>query len=212
MSGAREQRIGEVVGRVARQALADRGRSRIALLDDGSPEAALAARLLARALGDGAVVRITLREGEMDPLLQPGGPAAGERLREETMRMRARLLDDALPAHPANKTALLLGGELPPEPLLPLGDLWASEVAALQGAWSAPGEVRALAEAAGGIEALDAALRRWIDERDPAGLDPLPGDAAARVRRGFAAGSAARRNPRLVPKLGSRTLCVDLSE
>ncbi|HEU0013825.1 MAG TPA: hypothetical protein VFQ45_09080 [Longimicrobium sp.] len=209
MSDARERRIGEVVGRVARQALADYGRSRIALLDDGGPEAELAARMLARALGDEAVVRVAEAEGEMDPLLHAAPP---ERVGEETRRMRARLLDDALPAHPANKTALLLGGSLPPEPLLPLGDLWAGEVAALIGSWSASADVRALAEAAGGVEVLDAALRRWIDQREPAALASLPAEAAERVRRLFAAGSASRRNPRLVPKLGHRTLCVDLSE
>jgi hypothetical protein len=195
-------RAAAVVAAVAAGALRDRGVRRVALLDDGGPEAALAARMLASGLGEEAVVRVR----------GPADGAASPRAAEERRRYEARLLEDALPAHPASKTVLLLGGELPPEPLLPLGDLWASEVAALQGGWSAPPEVAALAEAAGGIEALDAALRRRMDGRDPRGLDALPGPAADLARRRLAAGAASRRWPRLVPKLGVRTLGADLFE
>lgn len=210
---ARLRRVGEVVGAVARQALADRGVGRIALLDDGGPEARLAARLLEDALGADAVVRVDIADGALEPLLQRVAPESGAaRVGDELRRLLARLVPGALPAHPANKTALLLGGALPPEPLLPLGDLWASEVAALCGGWSAPNEVAALAEAAGGIEALDGALRGWIDRRDPQALDALPDDVAARVRLVFAAGRAGRIAPRVVPKLGTRTLHVDLFE
>ena len=126
--------------------------------------------------------------------------------------MRARLLDGALAAHPAHKTTLLLGPALPPEPLLPLGDLYASEVAELCGGWSGPEEVRAIADGAGGIGALDAALRLWLDRRDPRGLDALPPAVAAEVERRFRAGRAARIAPRTIPKLGTRTLGVDLLE
>jgi hypothetical protein len=194
-------RVAAVVGAVAAQALRERGARRVALLDDGGAEAALAARILEGELGSAGVVRVRGRAG--------GAP---HRAAEERRRYRARLLEDALPAHPASKTALLLGGELPPEPLLPLGDLWASEVLALQGGWSAPPEVAALAAAAGGSEALDDALRRRFDRRDPAGLDALPAAAAAEARRLLAAGAPSRRWPRLVPRLGARTLAADLFE
>jgi len=209
----RAARIGDAVGAVARQALADRGARRVALLDDGSPEAALAARFLAAALGNEAVVRVSAEGAEMEPLLHllpPGTPR--ERLEGEARRTKARLLEGALTAHPANKTELLLGAALPPEPLLPLGDLYASEVAALYGGWSASAEVRALSEAAGGVEALDAALRRWLEGRDHSGLVTLPGNVADEVTRRFRAGRAARLGPRIVPKLGTRTLGVDLLE
>ena len=196
------ERVGQVVGAVAAQALRDRGLRRVALLDDGGPEAALVARILASALGAEAVVRVRGDAAE-------GAP---HRMAEETRRFRARLVDDALAASPASKTVLLLGGELPPEPLLPLGDLWAAEVQALAGSWSAPAEIVRLAEAAGGIAILDAALARLLDARDPAGLDLLPGAAAAEARRMLAAGAASRRWPRLVPKLGVRTLGADLFE
>jgi hypothetical protein len=196
------ERVAAVVGRVAAQALAERHRARIALLDDGGPEAALAHRFLEVALGAKRVLRV---QGEA---VEGESPWRAE----ERRRYEARLLDDALGAHPASKTVLLLAGELPPEPLLPLGDLWASEVAALQGGWSAPPELVALADAAGGIEALDAALRRRVDHRDPRGLDTLPPAEAEEVGRRLAAGAAARRWPRLVPKLGVRTLGADLFE
>jgi len=210
MTDPREPRIAVIVGAVARQALADRGAARIALLDDGGPEAELAARLLVSTLGDGVVARITVADAEMESVLHLAPELSRERAAEEMRRMRARLAADAVPAHPANKTALLLGGELPPEPLLPLGDLWAGEVAALAGDWSAPEPVRRIAESAGGIEALDAALRGYVDARDPAALGALPPAAADAVRRALAAGRASRLNPRIVPKIGPRTLGVDL--
>jgi hypothetical protein len=205
------ERVAEVIGAVARQALADRGVTRIALLDDGGPEAMLAASILRRELGADAVISIDTADVDPSPLLHGSG-ADARRVGEEVRRFRARLMDDAVPAHPANKTALLLGGELPPEPLLPLGDLWATDVLALHGGWSASTEIETLARDAGGIEALDGALRRLIDGRDASALDALPAEAAARVRTMLAAGSASRRYPRIVSKLGGRTLCADLYE
>ena len=211
MTEGRERRIAEIVGAVARQALVDRGASHVALLDDGGPEAELAARLLAAALGAERVVRVASADGEVESVLHLAQGDV-ERLGEELRRLRARTTVDAVPAHPANKTALLLGGELPPEPLLPLGDLWATEVAELAGGWSAPPEVRRIATLAGGIEALDAALRAWADGRDAAVLGALPAEAADAVARALAAGRASRLNPRIVPKVGTRTLGADLFE
>jgi L-fucose isomerase-like protein len=213
MTGAARNanRVAEVIGAVARQALADRGVSRIALLDDGGPEARLALSILRGELGDDAVISIDTTDVDTEPLLREL-TVDTRRIDEEVRRMRARLKDDALPAHPANKTALLLGGELPPEPLLPLGDLWATDVLALGGGWSASPEIERLAQDAGGIEALDGALRRLIDGRDASGLDALPAEVAARVRTMLQAGSAARRYPCIVPKLGGRTLFADLYE
>ncbi|HEX2092233.1 MAG TPA: hypothetical protein VHG28_07510 [Longimicrobiaceae bacterium] len=208
----REARIGEVVAAVARQALADWGVRRIALLDDASPEAALAGRFLER-LGPEVLVRVPTSGPGVEPLLHALGRLPEEaRVGREVAGLRARLEPDALPAAPDNKTALLLDGALPPEPFLPLGDLWASEVAELAGGWSAPAGVRALAEAAGGIDRLDAALRARVDRRDPTGLDGLPGGVAEEVRRRFALGRASRLAVRLVPKVGSRTLGLDLFE
>jgi hypothetical protein len=204
-------RVAEVIGAVARQALADRGVTRIALLDDGGPEAKLAASILRGELGEDAVLSVGAVDVDLQPMIG-GSTADGRRRVEEARRMRARLTDDALPAHPANKTALLLGGEPPPEPLLPLGDLWATDVLALCGGWSASPEIEALARDAGGIEALDGALRRLIDGRDASALDAFAPEIAERLRTMLAAGSAARRYPHVVPKLGGRTLFADLYE
>lgn len=212
MTPAREARLAEVVCAVARQALADRGVQRVALVDDGSPEAALAARLLAP-LGEGVVARVRAEGAGVEPLLQTLAPIHGaERAAREVAGLRARLEPGALPAAPENKTALLLGGPLPAEPFLPLGDLWAGEVAELAGGWSAPAEVRSLAEAAGGIGALDAALRGVVERRDPAALGALPEAAREEALRLLARGRAGRLFPVLVPKLGHRTLGVDLFE
>lgn len=212
MTHPAEGRIAEIVGAVARQALADFGRTRIALLDDGGVEAALAARLLSRTLGEDAVVRVTTDGAGVEPFVPLADGVPSWRMEEEVRRLRARLMDGVLPAHPASKTALLLRGELPPEPLLPLGDLWATDALALAGGGGLPPEVAEIAGAAGGIDALDAALRGWIDGRDASALDRLPREAAERIRALLRAGSASRRNPRIVPKLGGRTLCVDLME
>jgi len=212
MSDARYARIAGIVGAVARQALRDRGAGRIALLDDGGPEADLAARMLADALGADAVVRVGASEAEVESVLHLSPGAEPGALRREIRRLKARLVAGALAANPANKTALLLDGALPPEPLLPLGDLWASEVAQLGGGWSAPPEVARIAEDAGGIGALDDALRARVDRRDPRGLDRLPPAAADAAGRALAAGRAWRTHPAVVPKLGARTIGADLYE
>lgn len=212
MTHTREARIAAIIGAVARQALHDRGAHRLALLDDGGPEAHFAARVLADALGAEAVVRVTATDAEVESVLHLATGVSGEALRHEVRGLKARLVPGALAAHPGNKTALLLSAKLPPEPLLPLGDLWASEVAELAGGWSAPGPVQRIAEDAGGIDMLDDALRACVDRRDPRGLDALPEDVADVVRRATAAGRAARMHPTIVPKMGARTLGVDLFE
>jgi hypothetical protein len=212
MTDARWERVADVVGAVARQALADRGLSRIALLDDGGEQAALAAALLAHGLGEAAVERVTVAADEVEPLLPacPGVPR--ERVRDELRRMRGRLAD-ALSAHPASKTELMMGGPPPPEPLLPLGDLWATDVLALGAAWSGSAELRSIADEAGGIEALDGALRRLVDQRESVGWESgLPASVRPRVTRMVRGGAAWRRDPFIVPKLGSRTLGTDLFE
>ena len=209
----RAARIAEIVGAIARQALADWGAERVALVDDGSPEAALAAGWLESALPAGALVRVSEPLPGLEPLLQPsGGEPAWLDPRLEALRVTARRVAGALLALPANKTALLLGGALPPEPFLPVGDLYASEVRELAGGWSAPEAVRALAEAAGGIEALDEALRARFDGRGGAGAGRLGPEARAAVESALRRGTASRMVGRLVPKLGSRTLGVDLFE
>lgn len=209
----RPERVADVVGRVARQALVDRAASGIALIDDGGPEAALAADWLAASLHDGAVIRVSEPHRALEPLLQLGDDEADAlQPRIEALRTTARLIAGALVANPVNRTVVLLSGSPPPDPFLPLADLLASQVEELAGGWSGPAEVVALAEACGGIRELDAALHAHLDGRDPRALDALPAGAARAVRDALRSGRAARRAAWLVPKIGYRTLGVDLFE
>ena len=202
---ALEKRVAAVIGGVLRQAVEDAGSAGIVVLDDGTPEAALCVRWSTQALGKDAVWAIT-----------PALDSVTEDLTEhvEAHRCAGRLeavRRDALLAHPANKTALLLGGRLPPEPLLPLGDLYASDVARLAGGWAAPPFVAELAEAAGGVPALDEMLKMLLDQRyDPELLIRELGDPAPLVWNALRAGRFCRRRPGLVPKLGLRTIGIDL--
>jgi len=203
-----EDRLSDAIGAVVSAALEERGASRVALLDDGSPEAALLVRWLHRSLGAPRVLAV----GREDPRTGAILDAAGEETDlVEVLRLRARLVPDALVAHPGNKTALLLAGALPPDPLLPLGDVWASEVEAMAGACTLPPPVAELARRAGGVAALDRSLRAWLEGREHDALDRL-GDLAGPVRECFAAGRADRIHPRVIPKLTVRTLGVDLFE
>jgi hypothetical protein len=208
---ARIIRIGEIILAVARQMVEDRGVMRLALLDDGSPEAGLVADLLAP-LAEG-LVRIRLDDGRVDSLLHSAGAIGDTReARVEAHRFLVRLVDGAVPTSALTKTDLLLGGEMPPEPFLPLGDLYASEVVALAGDWHGSPIARRLAEAAGGIERLDGVLKALLDGRDARALEKLPASAAAEVRAALRRGSSSRSHPRLVPKLGTRTIGIDLFE
>jgi hypothetical protein len=118
----------------------------------------------------------------------------------------------ALVAHPANKTALLLGGRLPWADLFPLGDLWASQVESIARRWSGPADVEAVARDAGGIDALDAALIRLVDAREDLehALSDLPPAVAQQLIMLYERGRFFRLRPRLVPKLAARTIGVDL--
>lgn len=197
------ERIAGVIAGVLRQAVRDAGATGIVLLDDGSPGARLALELCHEAVGADAAARIGMPS-------DPDTVTAAERQRMdgriEATRRRALL------AHPACKTALLLGGTFPPEPLLPLGDLYASEVASLAGGCQLPDAAARVAELAGGIEPLDAALRRLLEERadEDAALAPLSEPARRSLLERLEATRFARRTPGLIPKLGRRTLGIDL--
>lgn len=208
----RGERIGSVVAGVIAQAVRDADAEGVVLLDDGYAEAGLAHGWCVEAVGADRVWPVSLEPGAAEDAGVDALPV--EVLASEALRFRARLLAaarGALLVHPANKTALLLGA-MPPEPLLPLGDLYASEVADLAGGWSAPEPIPALAEAAGGIERLDAALRALVDHRydESTAFRDLPDGLGRAVSERLEAGRFARRRVGLVPKLGARTLGIDL--
>lgn len=207
----RFDRIAEIVGAVVRRAIADRGAAAVALIDDLGPEAELAADWLGRVLAEGSLLRISETPRGVESLLQTGrAEAERDRVHTEALRFAARLVRGSIVANPINRTAMLLSGDPPPDPLLPLADLYASEVEELAGGWSAPLPVRELAKRAGGVVKLDAALRARLEMRDPAGLGSLPEDVAREVEAALARGSSGRRGAWIVPKIGYRTLGVDL--
>lgn len=221
-AAAARTRVGGVVAEVIRQAVLDAGAAGVVLMDDGSPEAALTAEWCSQAVGGDAVWAVPrpAPAGVRSCVAVLGEDASSDDassgdVAEEAHRFRCRLVAaarGALVAHPANKTVLLLSSRLPPEPLLPLGDLYASQVAALAGAWTGPPDIVRLADSVGGVEVLDAALNAWLEERRPfdAVAESLGTAAAAELRRAFEAGRFARRRVGLVPKLGWRTLGIDL--
>ena len=188
----RADRIAGVIAGVLRQALADSRAGRIVLLADGSPESGLLAAMLEPRLGSSFAV-------------QEVGGAGPPALLEGWARV-AGAQPDSLVAVATNKTAALLGGALP-GPLLPFGDLWASQVQALCGGWSGPPEVHELAERAGGVDALDGALALLVDRRrlPHEATAALPADVGGTLLALWERARFARRRLGLVPKLGTRT-------
>jgi len=205
-----------VIGAVARQALRDSECSELALLDDDGPEARLALDWLSTELGRDAVRPV--RAGpDVEPLLQQlaaarGGSAVHGDARTELRRMLARLQDGALVANPVNKTAVLLGGEVPPDAFLPFGDLYASEIAEVAGGFTLPAAVATIADAFGYVGELDALLRSRFDRRDASALEHLPPEIRDMLEHALERGRFSRLWARTVPKLGPRTIGIDLSE
>jgi hypothetical protein len=204
------ERIARVVAGVVQQAVEDAGAAGVVVLEPDSPEGRLAVAWSVRLLGADRVWRI-------DPDGASGNDVGGSPdRREEFRRGVARVLArdrNGLLMHPANKTALLLDPFPPPEPLLPLGDLYATHVARLSdGAWTGSDGLHELADAAGGIETLDAALAAIVEGRAPAAraLGHLPEAVRRGILQRWEAGRFWRRRPGLVPKLGARTLGIDL--
>jgi hypothetical protein len=203
----RRQRLASVVGGVLRQAVADFSAAGILVLEPDSPEGALAIAWAAAALGEERVHR-----PQPPPRLEIGGTAEEA---AEFARAAARVVArerEWLLAHPANKTALVLAREVPPEALLPLGDLYATQVYELAGGCTLPADVLPLAHAAGGPAVLDRALTAWLEERRPLehAVALLPAAARPLVRERLLRNRAARRWPRRIPGLSGRTLWLDV--
>lgn len=207
MSGDVRRQVGAVVGGVIRQALRDAGAAGLLVLEIDSPEGQLVAEWGAATLGSDRILG--------DTLLWDGEAVSDPVRLAELRRASARLVaarQGFLMAHPATKTVLLLSRSVPPEPLLPLGDLYASSVRDFTGACTLPPDVSAIADAAGSVEALDSALARWLEERRS--LDEatrhLPAEGRRAVVERLRLNRHHRRWPRRVPKLGARTLWIDI--
>jgi hypothetical protein len=191
------RRIGDIVAGVVAASARDAQRTRLVVMDDDSTEAELLARCLDACEPPLPVERVRVAGGST------------EALRTEARRVAG---GDGLVLNPANKTVAVLWPEALAEPVLPLADLYAVQVERLTGCWSAPADARDLIERAGGIEAVDAFLAAHLDARRPldASLRHVPAAAAAELRDRLAAGWWWRRRLGVVPKLGPRTLGLDL--
>jgi hypothetical protein len=134
------------------------------------------------------------------------GLALGERAVHEAPR------DGLLVADPVNKSALLLEPVVRAADVLPLGDVYASQVERLAGGWSGAPETCELAERAGGIDVLDRALADWADRRVSLRLAfaGLPAGVREDVLRALERARHARRAVPVVPKLAARTAGIDL--
>lgn len=228
---AREARLASTVAGVVAAALRDAGAETLVLLDDGSPEAELIIRWCKSELPGDSVLRVSgsgdavldshlqvleevLSGGEPDLRDQPGAGDPGRRaeLHRLIARLTARRVNGVL-ANPVNRTVALLDPVPIPEPLLPLGDLWASRVVELAGSWSGPPHVRRLAEACGGIQKLDGALARWVrrDVRGEVAFRKLSSAARSGVSSALESARFARSRLGLIPKLGDHTPGIDLS-
>lgn len=124
---------------------------------------------------------------------------------------RDRLGEGGLVVDPASKTALLLGA-CPNADVLLFGDLYYSQIVELAGSVPLPPAVAPLATACGGAEALDRVLHRFFDERAEwlAATAELPVVASELLAAALESARFRRTRLGLVPKLGARTLGIDL--
>jgi hypothetical protein len=199
------QRVEQVVRRVVAAAVHEAGAGGVVVLEDWTAEGELLYEWLVRELSEARVWRVASLASNVQEV--PAGMDANVVAASRAVRDQNVLL-----AHPANRTALLLGGSLPRADLFPFGDVPATQMETLAGSWTAAAEVVQVAAAAGGVRGLDAALGRWLDERwdEESALAELDAGTARRVRELYARGRFSRRHPRLVPKLGARTIGIDL--
>jgi hypothetical protein len=185
---ARSARIGRIVAGVLAEAVRTTKSNGLLIVDDGSPETKL---LLCWCK--------THLAGQFS--------AAEEAVLAEKARAERRLT-----ARATNKTALLLAQDFPRERVLPLGDLYATQVGELAGDFSLPADVQGISDAAGGIEALDGALEAhfggWLPAQEAA--DRLPAAARGPFLEAVQAGRFSRERAGLVPKLSTRTIGIDL--
>lgn len=209
--GTEEARLRTVIVGVVESALGERGAGGVVLTGPESPER----RLLLRWLGERAVVPEDEVVAPVREALAAAAPDAPPRVLEVEARRavaRARAATDGLLcASEIHKTALVLASALPPEPLLPLGDVWASEVEAAAGACTVPAPLEGLV-APDTMASVDGALRAHLEsglavEEALAPLEPALRERLADLLRRRPWGRF--RTP-LVPKLGARTVGIDL--
>ena len=110
----------------------------------------------------------------------------------------------------ANKTCLLLSWALPTQPVLPLGDVYASQVRHLVGSCTLPPCLRDAPP--GTLQDVDGALRAYLEEgfRQEEALGGLAEPLRREVLAGLARARKAWHPLPLIPKLSGATLGLDL--
>ncbi len=110
----------------------------------------------------------------------------------------------------ATKTQLLLRTPAPGEPLLPLGDLYASEVLEMVGECTLPHVLTGVYEAQ--LQDVDRSLQRWLEEDLPPdrAFSGLPSPLREEVALEAASAGGRWIHRPLIPKLRGRTLGIDL--
>lgn len=149
--------------------------------------------------------------GEVEAVAAELGVSVGDE--PETVRAAARVLArrrNLLPLHPIHKTALLLGGAPPPEPLLPLADLYASALARWCEPVPRPEVLRDRDD--GALESVDRALERYLEKRMSweRATEALDDELRSSVENALARGRWYRLWSPVTPKLGPRTPGIDL--
>lgn len=205
-------REAEIVVRVLRGVLADRGAAGVVLAAPPGPERELLAGWLAAGGIEvsvpeperAAAVEAALEARDRDPKLA----------REEAHRAVARVTARSrglLVAGCWNRTALLLAGaDLPPDPVLPLGDLPAGRVLELVGACSLPRPFTSLASDPRALRAVEDFLHHR-EGRLPGPAPELPPGVAGPLLERLAAARWVVGSPRVIPRLGARTPGEDLA-
>jgi hypothetical protein len=199
--------LSQVIGAVIRQAVEDVGANGLMVLDAETADGRWVLEIAALALGSHRV-RVA---PPVDAAV--GSDSADAEWARAAARIAARDANLLL-ANTACKTVLLLSRSIPTEPLLPLGDLYASAVVQLVGSVSVPDDVAGLVDVAGGFEVVDHALATWLEGRRPLreALSSIPADARETVFERLRTNRASRRWPYRVPKLSERTLWIDIHE
>lgn len=157
------------------------------------------------------VVQQALGDAGLEHAVVSGSQAEKELLRRWCdVAIADRSSNAALLLNTATKTELLLG-RVEAAHVYPFGDLYASELLELGAAGELSTEVADMARRAGGIAALDHALRRLLDERRDAmdaftAVPHLREEVMQRLERT----RFHRKHIGVVPKIGARTLGIDL--
>ncbi|MEE8148655.1 MAG: hypothetical protein V3T24_13685 [Longimicrobiales bacterium] len=211
-----EDRVARVVVAVVAEALREADARGVVLASSPGPETALLERWFAAAAitvktPDAEVVQAVADALETNRSGDAAEAAAWAN--EEARRAVARLIaarEELIPMSAANKTELIWAKRLPPEPLLPLGDLYASQIHALAGACTAPPPLAGIDPDR--LDAVDKAVAQVVEDgvRPDVAFAQLPSELRDAAISAMTRSAWKATLPPVVPKLGRRTLGVDL--